>query len=169
MGRPQLAWELWAAPCANVLSTRRRGAIFGRDERVRLLRQSGPQPLAHLLQGKRDLVKLDGLVEKEIRAGLLALGSILHVRQVGQHDDFGGQSHHFHLEQHLDAIAARHANVEDHRVGPCLANGVQGPGRIAALPYHVHFRQVHRHGNQALPYGGRIVANKDLELVHHPT
>jgi hypothetical protein len=98
--------------------------------------------LAHLLQGKRDLVKLRGLVEKEIRAGFLALFSILLVGKVGQHDDFRGRIHLFQLAQHLDAIAPRHANVQDHDVGPCLANGVQGPRCIFGLPYHIHLRQV---------------------------
>jgi len=145
---------LRAASRAGARSTRRRETLIGRDERVRRLRQrdrrlrqNGPQPLAHLLQGERDLVKLGGFVEKEIRAGLLALDSILHVRKVGQHDDFRGRSHHFHLAQHLDAVAARHANVEDDDVGPCLANGVEGPGYIFGLPYHIYIRQVQRHGD----------------------
>jgi hypothetical protein len=157
-----------AASRSGVLSTSRREATCAWDERARRLRQNGPQILAHLLQGTRELVKLRGLVEKEIRAGFLALGSILHVGKVGQHDDFRGRSHHFQLAQHLDAIAPRHANVEDDDVGPCLANGVEGPGYIFGLPYHVYIRQVQRHGDQAFPHGGRIVANKDFELVHHP-
>jgi len=126
------------------------------------VRKNGPQTLAHLLQGLRDLVKLRGLVEKKVRAGFLAPCSILHVGKVGQHDDCRGRSHLFQRAQHLDATAPRHANVEDHDVGLCLADGVQGSGRIFSLPHHIHLRQVQRHGDQAFPYGGRIVANKDL-------
>jgi hypothetical protein len=120
-----------------------------------------------LLQGKRDLVKLRGLVEKEIRAGFLTLFSILLVGKVGQHDDFRSRSHLFQPAQHLDATAPRHANVEDYDVGPCPANGAQGPGSILGLSHHIHLRQVQRHDDQALSYGGRIVADENLELVHH--
>jgi len=134
---------------------------------IRRLRSSGPQTLAHLLQGKWDLVELCGLVEKKVRAGCPALGSILLVGKVGQHDDGRGRSHPFQPAQHLDATAPRHANVEDDDVGHCLANGVHGSGRIFGLPHHIHLGQVQRHGDQAFPHRGRIVANKDPELAHY--
>ena len=114
----------------------------------------GPQTLAHLLQRLRELVELCGLVEKEIRAGLFAYVPVLGMGIVGQHDDFRGRVQPLHLAQHLDAIASRHANVEDHDVGPCLANGDQGSGRIFGLPHHSDIGQVQRHCDQTFPYRG---------------
>jgi hypothetical protein len=110
----------------------------------------------------RELVKLRGLVEKEIRAGFLVFLSVLGIGIVGEHDDLRSRVHLFHLAQHLDAIAPWHANVEDHNVGPCLANGVQRPRHILTLPYHNYLGNVQQHGDQVFPYGSRIVANKDL-------
>jgi hypothetical protein len=107
-----------------------------------------------VLQSLRELVKLRGLVEKKVRAGFLAFLSVLDMGKVGEHDDLRGRRHLFHLAQHLDAIAPWHANVEDHDVGPCLANGRQGPRHIFGLPHHIHLWQVQRHGDQAFPYSG---------------
>ena len=114
----------------------------------------GPQTLAHLLQRLRELVELCGLVEKEIRAGLFAFVPVLGVGIVGENDHFRGRVQLLHLAQHLDAIAPRHANVEDHDVGPCLANGGQGSGRIFGLPHHSDIGQVQRHSDQTFPYNG---------------
>jgi hypothetical protein len=35
------------------------------------------------------------------------------------------------------------------------------------LPYHSYFGQVQCHGYEVFPYGGRIVADENLELIHH--
>src|SRR5439155_403777 len=72
----------------------------------------------------RNLVELTRLVEKEIRAGIEAFLSILGIGKVGEDNDFGPRPRDLYGLEHVDPVAIRHPDVQNHDIGVQFLNGL---------------------------------------------
>jgi D-alanyl-D-alanine carboxypeptidase/D-alanyl-D-alanine-endopeptidase (penicillin-binding protein 4) len=91
-----------------------------------------PQHRAH---ARRDLVEIEGLDDVIVRAGVQPGHTVPDVIARGQHDDRGGVAAPPQLAQHVEAVAPRQAEIEQHQVERRRAQR-RGRGLAVAHPIH---------------------------------